>query len=252
VGADPYVYPGTSVLRNLLNIRDAQELARVEYELTWARRQELHTSPVRGHFDLPHLQEIHRRLFQDLFAWAGQLRTVIISKGTSTFFQSPDFSTAAEYTFGFLKESRMLRPDSMSDEEFVEGAAEFLSRLNYLHPFREGNGRAQRAFVDQVAALGGRVMSWRNIGEMDNTRASIEAFNDGSGRAFEPLLRRVIAPPLDGLSPFDNPIYRVHGPLAASAESMPPSGSKAGQCGALTVRGGACRRCGRCPYHGCV
>ena len=224
---DPYVYPGTSVLTNIPGIRDARELARVEYELTWARRQELHANPVRGDFDLAHLQEIHRRLFQDLFEWAGRLRTVVISRGSSTFFASADFSRADEYTFGHLREGPLLRGEPMGDGTFVEHASELLSRINYLHPFREGNGRAQRAFIDQVASVSGRVMSWRNVSATDHTRASIESFDEGTGRAFESVLARAVAPPLDGLSPFDEDVYQVGGPLVPPPRP-PTSSTKAG------------------------
>jgi cell filamentation protein len=210
---DPYVYPGTTVLRNLLDITDPAELARAEYRYTWYRRTQLEDNPIDGSFDLPHLQEIHRRLFQDLFDWAGLLRTVTLSKGSTTFFASSDFTLAAAYTFEPLHEGPLLEAKPIDDDTFVVQAAELLSRINYLHPFREGNGRAQRAFLDQVAAHSGRTLSWRNVGAMDNTRASIEAYEAGSGKPFEPLLRRVIAPPLDGLSPFDADLYRVDGPL---------------------------------------
>jgi len=200
---DPYVYPGTRVLKNLLGIHDAQELSNVEYDLTWMRRQQLELNPIQGDFDLQHLQAIHHHLFQDLFAWAGQLRTVVISKGSSVFYASDDFATAGAYTFNYLREASLLSPGNMSDDVYVEGMAEFISRLNYLHPFREGNGRANRAFIDQVAALSGRTMSWRNVGKDENLRASIRSVNEGTGEAFVPMLRLVIAPPLDGLSPFD-------------------------------------------------
>ena len=215
---DPYVYSGTRVLRNLLGIRDEAALARTEYEFTWRRRQELEKSPVQGEFGLPHLQEIHRRLFCDVFDWAGKLRTVVISKGSSTFLASSDFSPAAEHTFGFLRNGPLLA-GPLDDSTFVVEVAEFLSRINFMHPFREGNGRAQRAFLDQVAACDGRTLSWRNVSQMDHTRASIESHNAGNGKALEPVIGRIIEPPLDGLSPFEGAGYSVHGPLRDGDET---------------------------------
>jgi len=212
---DPYVYPGTSVLKNRFGITDPRKLEIVEYSVTWPRRQELEKQPVTGNFDLPHLQEIHRRLFQDLFSWAGDLRTVVITKGASTFFASSNWNVAAEHTFGYLHQSPLLKPGAseISDREFVEHISELLSRINYLHPFRDGNGRAQRAFLDQVATLGNRTLSWRNVGRMENVRASIESMATGNGKPFEPLIAAVLAPPLDGLSPFDDDVYQVSGQL---------------------------------------
>ncbi|MFL0422589.1 MULTISPECIES: Fic family protein [Kocuria] len=58
----------------------------------------------------------------------------------------------------------------------VEQASTLLEQVNYVHPFREGNGRTQRAYLDQIAALSGRTLSWRNIGRIENERASIRAF----------------------------------------------------------------------------
>jgi cell filamentation protein len=75
---DPYVYPGTTVLRNLLNETDAAALDQAEYELTFLRREELARHPLTGPFTLPRLQETHRRLFQDVYRWAGEIRTVEI------------------------------------------------------------------------------------------------------------------------------------------------------------------------------
>lgn len=80
---DPYVYPGTTVLRNLLNETDAAARDRAEYELTFLRREELARHPLTGPFTLPRLQETHRRLFQDVYRWAGEIRTVEIRKGSS-------------------------------------------------------------------------------------------------------------------------------------------------------------------------
>jgi len=210
---DPYVYPGTSVLRNKFQIRNLKELEDAERRFTWIRRQQMEESPTVGDFDLAHLQEIHRRLFEDIFDWAGKLRTVQLSKGQSTFYASSDFSPGAEFTFGYLHDGPLLASRTIDDDLFIVNAAELLSRINYLHPFREGNGRAQRAFLDQVAAQSERTLSWRNVSAMDHTRAFIRAHQAGNGEPLQDLIAQVAAPPLDGLSPFDADIYQVPGPL---------------------------------------
>jgi cell filamentation protein len=107
VQADPYVYPGTTVLRNLAGIQNQSELTVFEYEATWGRRLELQRDPVQGDFDLSHLCEVHHRLFQDVFEWAGQLRTVAISKGSTTFFQG-NWAMVDRYTFGCLHDGPLL------------------------------------------------------------------------------------------------------------------------------------------------
>lgn len=80
---DPYVYPGTDVLRNELGIRDFDELRRVEADLTYWRALRFAITPIAGSYDLTHLQACHRALFAGLYAWAGQLRTVRIAKSAA-------------------------------------------------------------------------------------------------------------------------------------------------------------------------
>lgn len=76
-----YVYPGTSVLRNLRDIRDPKVLAELEADATTRRLKELQSKPLNGSFDAKHLKAIHRHIFQDVYAWAGQFRTVNLSRG---------------------------------------------------------------------------------------------------------------------------------------------------------------------------
>lgn len=206
---DPYVYPGAKVLQNLLNERDQDRLNAAEYELTLYRRRELIENPVQGSFDLRHLREIHRRLFQDVYSWAGN-RTVDITKGASTFHPRSRIETGFSAVHEWLTRDTLLLSDpEISDTDFVEQAADLLERVNYLHPFREGNGRTQRAFLDQVAGISGRKLAWRNIGQIENERASIQAFGRVSGEPFRPLLEEALKPPLDGLSILDDELYRV-------------------------------------------
>src|SRR5437867_3783579 len=83
--SDPYTYPGTDVLRNIPDIRDAQRLAAFEANATAARLVELDAAPLKGHFDVAHLRAIHKYIFQDVYSWAGEFRTVNVSKGGQLF-----------------------------------------------------------------------------------------------------------------------------------------------------------------------
>lgn len=200
------------MLRNLLKIENQAELEQVEHELTWPRRQQLELDPVAGNFDLEHLREIHRILFQDIYDWAGQLRVIAISKGSSLFFASSNWRAADQYVFGDIHNSGLLDPTTRQTR-YVAILAELLGKVNYLHPFRDGNGRAQRAFLDQIASQTGRVLSWRNVGELENIRASIESVRSGNGAAFVPLIAKMLEPPIDGLSPFEADLYQSQGYL---------------------------------------
>ena len=79
---DPYVYPGTTILRNKLGIRDAGQLEAFERHVVPQRMAE---GLPTGDFDLAHLQAIHRHLFQDVYDWAGEVRTVELNKGGHQF-----------------------------------------------------------------------------------------------------------------------------------------------------------------------
>lgn len=174
------------------------------------RRRELEVEPVVGSFDLDHLCEIHRRLYQDVWEWAGRLRTVEIVKGSSRFHDSARIGTAFQGIHEWLeRETSLLSDPGIGHESFVEQISDLLEKVNYIHPFRDGNGRAQRAYLDQIAALSGRSLAWRNVGKLENERASIRAFNQGSGEPFRGLIEEALKPPLDGLSLLDDALYRA-------------------------------------------
>lgn len=102
---DPYVYPGTNVLRNARGLRDADELRRVEADLTYWRGLRLAAQPIVGHYDLAHLQAIHCALFEGLYDWAGELRTVPIAK-TDLFCLPMHTESSARDIFGRLARER--------------------------------------------------------------------------------------------------------------------------------------------------
>ena len=146
---DPYADPATGVLRNKLGLATAPELAAAEREITHAALILLRESPVRPSYDLPHLREIHRRIFGDIYDWAGQVRTVAIAKG-SLFCLPQYIEPAAAEIFGHLGKEDFLR--HLARKEFLDRLTCYLGEVNAIHPFREGNGRAQRAFFEQLAS----------------------------------------------------------------------------------------------------
>jgi cell filamentation protein len=107
----------------------------------------LHESPVTPTYDLHHLREIHRRIFGDIYDWAGQIRTVAIAKG-ATFCLPQYIESSAAVIFDDLRDENYLR--GLDRDAFTGRLAHYLGEVNALHPFREGNGRAQRAFFGQL------------------------------------------------------------------------------------------------------
>lgn len=206
--SDPYLYPGTQILINNFNIKDAKKLAQVERAVSWEGRQSLEIDPINLPFTLEYLQAIHQRLFGKLYPWAGKLRTVNISKGGNSFLPADRFDTAGQALKETISQSGLLDKD-LPEPDFIHHISDLLADLNYIHPFREGNGRSQRAFIDMVAKVSGRKITWRNISTHDYMLASIETFHSGNGKAFIPLFPKMLLPPVEGLSILDSSFYAV-------------------------------------------
>src|SRR5207302_6131632 len=134
--------PHTGTLRNRLGITDRAELARAEARLAAGRETILFRErPDLGRYDLAHLQAIHRHLFAQIYDWAGQLRTVNMAKGDTLFALAEWVEPQGRQLFDDIGRRHHLR--GLDRDEFVIAAGQFLSDLNALHPFREGNGRTQ-------------------------------------------------------------------------------------------------------------
>jgi len=176
---EDFLQPGSSdVLRNRLGLNDAAELARAERGLTAARIAQLAATPLGGAFDLAHLQAMHRHIFQDVYEWAGVIRPFTLAKGGDEFCRPEFIESAAADIFGRLHDAGLLR--DVDAEQFTVGAANLLADLNSLHPFREGNGRTQRAFLSQLAATAHHPLVWPSGAEQRNITASIAAHRGNS------------------------------------------------------------------------
>jgi cell filamentation protein len=173
--SDPYLDPATGVLRNRLGITNESTLEQTEADIVAARSYELSKTPLKGGFGLAHLQSIHKHLFGDLYDWAGQLRTVDISKGGNYFAHHMRIESAAASLFEQLARENHLA--GLGADSFSDRAAYFLAELNALHPFREGNGREQREFISHLAYANGFYVAWENIRAADLLAASIASFH---------------------------------------------------------------------------
>jgi cell filamentation protein len=168
--SDPYVYPGTEVLRNKLDIRDKADLDRVERRIVSDRAS---ADIPKGKFDLDHLRAIHRHLFSPLYDWAGEVRIVEISKGGSQFQFTKYIETGMADIHRRLKAERFLK--NKSPKVFAQKAAEILGDINYVHPFREGNGRTQILYAQQLAQQAGYELDLTKIDPAQWLNASKEA-----------------------------------------------------------------------------
>ena len=185
---DPYADPGTGVPRNRLGLGTARDLETAEREITHAALIYLKESPVKPSYDLNHLCAIHRRIFGDIYDWAGQQRTVAIAKGS--WFCLPQYieSSAAE-AFRSLHGEGLLR--GLPRDVFTERMAYYLGEVNAVHPFREGNGRAQRAFFEQLAGDAGFILDWQHL-DTDRNIAASAAIMGGDTTLMRKMLDELI------------------------------------------------------------
>jgi cell filamentation protein len=181
---DPYLDLQSGLLRNRLGITDARALRHLEAELTASRIYDLIRSPIPGAYDLAHLRAFHRQIFRDLYHWAGELRTVSIGRGR--LFSLPQHLEAdAGELFGWLARAEYLRGRDRA--AFLDDLTELYADLNALHPFRDGNGRTQRAFLGQLAVDAGHPIHWAAMDPAENNAAS-KAAEEGDNDALRALL----------------------------------------------------------------
>jgi cell filamentation protein len=131
-------------------------------------------------------------LFQDVYEWAGELRQVNISKGTSPFAHFSYLDTNARALFAQLGQERQLR--GLTPDQFAKRAAYYLGEINVLHPFREGNGRTQRLFFTELAAQAGYMLDWARISAQQMTDASILSLMHGDNIGFEQIFVTILSP----------------------------------------------------------
>ncbi|HFI0130650.1 TPA: Fic/DOC family protein, partial [Streptococcus suis] len=142
-----YTYPNSSVLINKLGITDPIKAQRNEHLLVTKRLSDLRIKPIEIH-SIKDVLAVHHYLFQDLYSWAGQYRTVNISKSGNAFMPIQSFG-ASEIFLNKLIEN--FHQSAHSRSEVIQQLAEILDNLNYYHPFREGNGRTQREVIRSLA-----------------------------------------------------------------------------------------------------
>lgn len=169
-------YPNTTVLINKFDIRDSEKLSEVESVLSSARYAEWLNAPKASTFDFEHYKAIHRFLFSDLYDWAGQIRTVNISKKGTMFTPAENIESQAELIFKRLKEHNYFK--GLSHDEFVDEIVDFYCITNALHPFREGNGRTQRVFLTQLIRSAGYNI---NFADMDADLLMIATIQSAQG-----------------------------------------------------------------------
>jgi len=183
---DPYCYKNTFVLKNRANLRDARRLQAFELEISSLRAEE----PLPdGRFGPAHYKAVHRHLFGDVYAWAGKYRTVRTAKGGNVFCYPEHIDAQMRSLFPKLRHRSFA--GSASQRDFLRAAALFLAELNAIHAFREGNGRAQLAFMRLLSVRANHPFDFTKLRPKAFLAAMIESFN-GETRPLEAELKRLL------------------------------------------------------------
>ena len=169
-------YPGTIVLTNQFDIHDEEKLNEIESVISSARYAEWLNAPQAVAFDFDHYKAIHRFLFSDLYEWAGEVRSVNISKKGTQFTPAENIEGQARLIFERLRTCNYFK--GLSHDEFVEEIVDFYCVTNSLHPFREGNGRTQRVFLTQLIRNAGYEI---NFADMDTDLLMIATIQSTQG-----------------------------------------------------------------------
>jgi cell filamentation protein len=173
VAGSAYCYKDSNVLRNKLGIRDGAILRRIEADISAARQTELVENPVPGHFTPSHLCKIHRRLLGDVYPFAGHFRREDIAKGDTRFL---GFQQIREKLISLLSGLHAEHDLAGLDRaQFIKRSAYYMAELNYIHPFREGNGRTTREFMRLLFLQNGYKVDWGAVPVDELLQAMVES-----------------------------------------------------------------------------
>jgi cell filamentation protein len=189
--ARPYVYPGTNIRINKFGILNPYAIDQVARATSTLRAELLRLGPLAGDFDLPHLQAIHRFLFQDIYPWAGEIRVVDFDRSEDPYSHPDSIVGACTQLFARLHCERLLR--DLAYDQFIQRLAYYLQRLYTIHPFRDGNGRTLRAFFEQLAAERGYRFDLASAPQ-EERHATAQAAHRGNMSPLIDLIRRVTTP----------------------------------------------------------
>lgn len=192
---DPYFDENIGDLRNLLDANSSEHLKELEAQIVFANELELESIAISRTSDLVELLALHKHLFGNVYDWAGQIRTVDIKKNSNNaeyFLIVSKIIEASHYVFNELTKEKYLK--GLSNEEFIDRLAYFYDQLNYIHPFREGNGRVQRVFWTRVAYDAGYEINWDKVVGDENDEASRIAAEKMDLSALKAMFTKIVGP----------------------------------------------------------
>ena len=179
---------------NLLGATNLKDLHQKERLLTNAKMLSLQENPIEGNLDYKHLKAIHKFLFLEVYRWAGQDRydaniTATFGKDTTLFTAYEKLPNVSKILFDALRDENYFK--GQTKVEFIQSASTFMNGLNILHPFREGNGRVQRVYMQYLAKNAGYALHFENISSEEIVYASIEGV-EGNLSALKAIFKKSI------------------------------------------------------------
>lgn len=168
-------YEGTSCLINKFDIKDEVILKELETTITLNKITEYSLNPLFDSFDVQHYKNIHRYLFGDIYDWAGEYRTVDMSKKGTIFAEAENVENLMSNCFKRLNDKNLFQ--GLKFDDFIDDFVDFYCVTNMIHPFREGNGRTQRVFLNQLINKNGYDIDFFEIDTDELMIATIQSAN---------------------------------------------------------------------------
>jgi cell filamentation protein len=194
----PYLYRGTNVRVNKFGILNPYALDLVVRSTSGLRAELLRANPIDGNFDLDHLCAIHRFLFQDVYPWAGDLRIVDFDRSQDPYTHPKDILAETTQLLAELAHENFLR--GLDFDEFTERLTHYIHRLYAIHPFRDGNGRSIRGFLEQLSRAAGYDFNLGAIRQSERHSSARTAHQGDMGPLTQ--LIRAVTTPLQGADDF--------------------------------------------------
>lgn len=190
MSTDPYSQDG--VLKNKFGEKDPRKLEILEKRSTirgWIKLQNELIATPNLKLDTALIKKIHKNLFEDVYNWAGEYRTVNIVKGKTMFANALYVPAALEDLV--TKLNRDITSKSITSNNISEKLAYYYGELNMIHPFREGNGRTQKIFIEKVADNLGYSLQLEKVDSKKLLEVTIESVN-GTGRPLKKVFEEVL------------------------------------------------------------
>jgi fido (protein-threonine AMPylation protein) len=201
IDATDFTIPGTGVLRNKLGITDSAALLKATTDSIVLRLAELHASPIRGGFDSAHLQAIHHHLYQDLYDWAGELRSIDTHN-------VPASQVEKSLNSVLDRLSRQNHLKGLSAEEWAGSASAYLYDLGTIRPFLAGNEITLHEFAVELARKNNLSLQWDATPEIASDSIALLSQAEQSANLRRLIMLAMDTEPIAHHSPRGRPLEK--------------------------------------------